>query len=484
MLLIPVSGKISWRNPPIVTIALILINVLVFMALQSDDNNRVMAAERFYFESGLAEIEIPQYLVYSEGLDETRVEAILNDLSDEELFAIHRKIEGDSRFFEKFRRGEIVARDSYRFDEWASLRDEYEHKMSKAVFMRHGFRPAEARPATFLTYMFLHGGFDHLIGNMIFLWILGCVLETGCGRKIFSGIYLIGGILAVLLYWRVYINSPMPLVGASGAIAALMGAYTILFGKKKVNIFYSLGFYFNYIRMPAILLFPLWVGNELYQLFFGGMSQVAYVAHLGGLAGGFALGLAALKSTTRTRDALFEKTPEDEIARLMDRALEHIGQLDLTEGRRLLHRVLEKDPKNITAWTHLYNVEKQDPQNARFHQTAGKLLALQMQDTDHWDRVYAAYIEYLSLAGVPRLNFSLLLRLSTVCAATGHTDKAGQLLFAIIKKKADLPGISTALLKLAQAYKTKGKTQDYRKCLRLIDKFYPDSPEAQMVKKS
>jgi membrane associated rhomboid family serine protease len=483
MLLIPVSGKISWRNPPIITIALILVNVFVFVTLQSDDNERFMAAEQFYFESGLAEIEIPQYVAFRDGLDEASARAAVTDLSDEELFAIHRKIEGDAHFLKKMRRGELLDRDSFRYGEWSALREDYERRLARAVFLQYGFRPAEARPITFLTYMFLHGGIDHLLGNMIFLWILGCVLEIGCGRKTYCAIYLIGGILSVLLYWRVYVDSSMPLVGASGAIAALMGAYTILFGKKKVNIFYSLGFYFNYIKMPAILLFPLWVGNELYQLFFGGVSQVAYVAHIGGLIGGFALGLAALKSTTRSREALFEKNPEEEIAPLMDQALERIGELDLDEGRRLLHRVLEKDPKNITAWTHLYNIEKNEPQHPRFHQTTAKLLALQVQNSDSWDSAYATYIDYLRRVGVPRLNFPLLLRLSTVCAATGHTDKAGQLLFAIIKKKADLPGVSTALLKLAHAYKIKGKTQDYRKCLQMISRFYPDSPEAQLVKK-
>jgi membrane associated rhomboid family serine protease len=363
------------------------------------------------------------------------------------------------------------------------LREEYEQLMSQAVFIRFGFRPTDARPITFLTYMFLHGGYDHLLGNMIFLWILGCVLEIGCGRKIYLGVYLVGGMLSVILYWLIYLDSTAPLVGASGAIAALMGAYTILFGRKKVNIFYSLGFYFNTIKMPAILLFPLWIGNELYQLIFGGVSQVAYVAHIGGLIGGALLGLGALKSTAQSRHELFEKKPEDELAPLMARALERIGELDFAEGRRLLNRVLEKDPQNLTALTHLYNIEKNEPENPRFHQTASKLLELQTQDSGSWDLAYKTYAEYLRLARQPRLNFPLFLRLSTVCAATGHTDKAGQLIAALIKKKADLPGISTALLRLAKAYKNKGKRQDYQKCLRLIFKLYPDSPEAQIAKK-
>ena len=89
-----------------------------------------------------------------------------------------------------------------------------------------------------VTYMFLHGSVGHLFGNMVFLWIVGCMLEMGLGRVKYVGLYIIGGLMAVWGYWLVYMDSTMPLVGASGSIAGLMGAYAVLFKKKKVKIFY------------------------------------------------------------------------------------------------------------------------------------------------------------------------------------------------------------------------------------------------------
>ena len=116
--------------------------------------------------------------------------------------------------------------------------------------------------------MFLHGSVSHLIGNMIFLWLVGCILEYGMGRRYYPVLYILGGLIAVLLYFAVKHTSIVPLVGASGAIAGLMGAFGVIFGRERVRIFLSLGFYFNYFKVRAIYLLPLWVGNELYQLFF------------------------------------------------------------------------------------------------------------------------------------------------------------------------------------------------------------------------
>ena len=99
--------------------------------------------------------------------------------------------------------------------------------------------------------------------------------EMGCGRLMFAATYLVTGFCASGLFWAIYPNSVIPLVGASGSIAGLMGAFAVLYGRKQVKIFYSLGFYFNYRTVPAIILLPFWVGQEFYQLFFGGMSNVA-----------------------------------------------------------------------------------------------------------------------------------------------------------------------------------------------------------------
>ena len=180
------------------------------------------------------------------------------------------EMERDFAFQKKLNNDEIILPSDPQYADWKVLKTEYEHQRSQLISLRYGFRPAYKSFLTAFTYMFLHGSAGHLFGNMVFLWIVGCMLEMGLGRLLYGGLYICGGLIAAGIFWLIYMNSTMPVVGASGAIAGLMGAFAVLFGRKRVKIFYSLGFYFNYLKIPAIILLPVWIGNEFFQLFFGG----------------------------------------------------------------------------------------------------------------------------------------------------------------------------------------------------------------------
>jgi membrane associated rhomboid family serine protease len=350
------------------------------------------------------------------------------------------------------------------------------------VTRTYGFRPAFPYLTTFFTYMFLHGSLGHLLGNMLFLWIVGCVLEAGCGRRLYLAVYILGGVLAVVFYWLVHMQSTVPLIGASGAIAGLMGTYTVLFGKKKVSIFYSLGFYFNYLRMPAIVLLPIWIGKEAFQLFFGSVRHIAYIAHIGGLVTGAILGVFILRFFNLSDKAVFKDAAQDEISPLLEQALEKMGELDLDGARQLLEHVLEKEPENLAALHHLFNIEKHTPDHSRFHRVAGRLLGLLCKDGHDPGRAHQVYQEYLKHAAQPKLPAELYLRISVVCTVTGHLDQSAKILAALIKKRSDLAGLSTALLKLAHAYRQKGHDRRATQCLQVITRNYPDSPEAKIAR--
>jgi len=485
MLIIPLTGKISWRNPPAVTIGIILINCLVFFFFQSGEKEFFYEAKEYYFKSELAEIEVRRYIEHAK----QKIEDIPNlqehkELDEETLVRYHIEMDKDFGFLKRLRNDDIITPQDPVYSKWKRLRNIYEEKLSRVVFFNYGFRPAYKSLTTSFTYMFLHGSFGHLLGNMIFLWIVGCVLELGCGRILYTGIYLIGGLLSVGLFWLIYIQSTVPLVGASGAIAGLMGTFTILFGKKKVNIFYSLGFYFNYVKVPAIILLPIWIGNELYQLFFSGISQVAYVAHIGGLAGGAILGFISLKFPVILDENIFKEDSKDEITPLIEEALQSISELDMEQGRKLLNKVLEKEPANLIALTHLYNVEKHNPESVSFHETAKKLLSLLIHSNESPKTTYNIYKEYISLSNRPKLSPQLYLSISTICIETGHFENSKKILAILLKKKSILPGISMTLLKLANGYRQKGMLDNWRKVLQVIGSKYPDSPEAQIAQKA
>ena len=139
-----------------------------------------------------------------------------------------------------------------------------------------------------VTSMFLHGGWMHLIGNMLFLWIFGDNLEDEMGHLPFLGFYLGTGVGAGLAQVWTDPASIVPTVGASGAIAGVMGGYLLLFPKARVDILFIFIVFFRVFTVPAWLMLGLWFGL---QLFDGvrvdtSMGGVAYWAH----AGGFVLG--------------------------------------------------------------------------------------------------------------------------------------------------------------------------------------------------
>ncbi len=485
MFIIPLIGKISWRNPPFVTIGIILLNCLVFFLFQAGESEKQSKVSRYYFESGLVTIEVPRYIAYREGHFQEPADSFDPQPFDKDSqVRYYLEMEQDFPFLKKLSNDEIIIPSDSQYVRWKFLRTEYDHKRSQIISLRYGFRPAYKSFLTAFTYMFLHGSAGHLFGNMVFLWIVGCMLEMGLGRLLYSGLYVCGGLIAAGMFWLIYMNSTIPVVGASGAIAGLMGAFAVLFGKKKVRIFYSLGFYFNYLKIPAIILLPIWIGNEFFQLFFGNARHVAYVAHIGGLMGGALFGFIILKFCLPLHRDVFDEIPEDEIAPLMEKALKHIAELDMETGSQLLDQVLVKEPENIDALTHLFNVYKLDPESEKFHEIAKKLIFQLSRSYNTSEKANKIYREYISHTCRPRLSPQLYVQLSAMFSATGHMENAVSIITFLVKKVPDSPGIPTALLKLARAYRQNGMALKGKKCLELLYRKYPQSSEAQVARKS
>ena len=146
------------------------------------------------------------------------------------------------------------------------------------------------RPSGFVTSMFLHGGLMHLGGNMLFLWIFGDNLEDEMGHLGFLGFYLASGVGAGLLQVATEPASLVPMVGASGAIAGVMGGYLLLFPRARVDILIILIVIFRIVPVPAWIMLGLWFAIQLFSGLGAapGTGGVAYWAH----AGGFVVGLA------------------------------------------------------------------------------------------------------------------------------------------------------------------------------------------------
>ena len=137
-----------------------------------------------------------------------------------------------------------------------------------------------------VTSMFLHGGWFHLIGNLWFLWIFGNNVEDSMGRIRFVAFYLIVGVVAALTHVAAEPDSALPMVGASGAISGVMGAYLVLFPRARVKTLLVLIVFFTVVELPAFVYLLYWLALQLFSSAGGAGSGVAFWAHIGGFVAG------------------------------------------------------------------------------------------------------------------------------------------------------------------------------------------------------
>jgi membrane associated rhomboid family serine protease len=143
--------------------------------------------------------------------------------------------------------------------------------------------------ATILTSMFLHGGWMHLLGNMLYLWIFGKGVENALGPWRFALLYLLSGVAAALTQGLMDPSSEVPMIGASGAIAGTLGAYLLLYPRGNVVVFFWLLIFVRLLQVPAVILLGLWFLLQLWSAAASGEPGVAFWAHVGGFLAGMLL---------------------------------------------------------------------------------------------------------------------------------------------------------------------------------------------------
>jgi membrane associated rhomboid family serine protease len=161
---------------------------------------------------------------------------------------------------------------------------------------------------TLLSAMFMHGGWAHLGGNMLYLWIFGDNVEHRFGHAKFLAFYLISGLVGSFAQIAMDPESVIPNLGASGAISGILGAYMVLFPRNQVTAI----FFFRIVAIPAVLVLGLWIAMQFFQGYgtlgqTGSTGGVAYAAHIGGFVAGVAAGIVARLFLREEPDGVFSQ---------------------------------------------------------------------------------------------------------------------------------------------------------------------------------
>jgi membrane associated rhomboid family serine protease len=326
-------------------------------------------------------------------------------------------------------------------------------------FNRFGLVPSRVAPVPLFAHMFLHAGWLHLLFNMLFFYLCGPFVEDVWGRPVFAAFYLLAGVAAAMTFVVPHSSLAEPLVGASGAIAGVMGAFLVRYWNAKIHFFYAVSLLFRgTFEAPAWLMLGLWFAQQLFLSALtegsstGSGGGVAYSAHIGGFAfgAGIALAMRWLGVEERYLAPAIRRRTEKVVVR--NEAVEE-ALLAAGEGRR------------DEAWTKLLQASRDAPGNGetalalwdlaveigRAREAAPAMVRLVQDELKH-GQVELAVAHWDDLrAGVPTasLDSVSLLRLAGALAPKGHRKEASDCL-----RRALLPGAappSSALtLKIAR----------------------------------
>lgn len=236
--------------------------------------------------------------------------------------------------------------------------------LSNTPFRKWGLIPEDITFSDLITYMFMHGGWIHLFSNLFILFLSGPFIEDVWGRTAYLAFYLIAGVFSALMFSVHYPDSTIPLIGASGAISGVMGAFLIRFWKRRIKFFYWFMFIFaGTFLAPVWVILPLWFINEVINArvmdnlgFEGG--GVAHWAHIWGFAFGIVTGVGM--KFFKIEEKYINPKIEAQITlvdnTIIDQAMELREKGRKKEAFYLLRDVARRDPQNFDVITMLWNI--------------------------------------------------------------------------------------------------------------------------------
>ncbi len=482
---IPLDRKPDWRSPPVSTLLLICINILIFTFLQAQDPLRETDAFRYYFSSGLAELEIPRYIQYLNKYSKRQISIKpVTELAKNEKRIIYKHLMSNGGFLRALNKSQIISPDDPDYAVWQGWQRNFNKRLQNIFSYRYALKPYSADSLTIFSSIFLHTDLWHLLGNMLFLLLFGFILELSLGSLMLFLVYLACGIIANIVTIVITPDSAQWISGASGAITGLAGLYTILYGMRKIRFFYSLIFYFDYVRAPAIIMLPAWLLYELaYSLI--APDSVNTVTHIGGLLGGIVIGIIIRYSPlqihseeqTKNADLNFETDFKTAVAALED--------TELDKACNIFKRLLESEPADTRIILKLFQIARVRADRGLARHYIQLLLTQPGKDPQLLRDQQRCFLEYLELTqGKATLAAELLAQTGIRFCAAGFVDSSQKILALLIKHNPAQEKIPLLLLLLATRYHKSGKLEKSRHYKQLLIQHFADSPETEMIKQT
>jgi len=408
-----------WRTPW-VTVSIIFLNIVIYMATCTTldrDYNRIEISKKAINTYLLDHPE----LIDSQRLDELYTAKVLNEY---QVAQIKSEISGYDQ------RPADLNRYSDEYSIYVAMLKDFTTLWNNQFIFKWGYVPAYPSFISMFTSMFLHENFEHLFGNMLILFAIGFSLEDLWGRWVFGGLYLVSGIAATITHHLVFssisIAANMPTLGASGAIAGVMGAYLIRLYRSRLK---TVGFWILHViglplfRFRAVIYLPLWFLAEYRDAF--QIDGVAHWAHIGGFGFGmvFALGLKLSGLEEKfIKPRIEAKIDYGKTDRAVTEALNSLEKGDTDRAGKLLDAYVIKNPTDANALLAIVQVNQTRNDVEGTRKAYARLIRqyLRMNENDlavsTYDSLLSTYTE---------ANPAMPITMREWMAICDHLDKSG-----------------------------------------------------------
>jgi len=469
---LPLDRKPDWSNPPLVTLVLVIANVLIFYMLQFSDQRYEQDTYKYYSRSALALTELKAYVKYNADKEKSSPRTSHHSYAEMHL---------DGVFQHKLEQNLIIKPGDADYDDWRVKRDKFEQLRARSVISRYAFNPSQPTAITFFTSLFLHADTGHLVGNIVMLILLGLGIEILLGRSLFLLGYLASGLCANALSLLIDGDKFIYSLGASGAIAGVMGMAIVIYGLRKINFFYFLIFYFDVVKARAIWLLPIYIlAQAIIEFAFETNTNIA--AHIGGFLGGLAFtGILKFIPNAINQELVDQSQQQSDFEQAYSEAQALLMSMDIDKAQAKFLALDKKHPNNILIQQQLFVIAKYDPTSDEYHQLANTLLNLPGSDPTTTNAIYATYRHYANHAKPkPRWTPELLINIAGKFAANQKLTDAEKIIIALLKSAPTFSRNAEGLASLIKYYNNVDQVK-YQKYKTILLERYPDSNEAQHI---
>ncbi len=430
MIIVPVEKKIDWRRPPLVLISLVIINILVFAFYQSGDGEILDEAVQHYYDNRMLETEWRAYQAYAQNRD------LPFKVAKNDEYAIYY-IVSDAAFDRFMADSGAQYVHINKRKRWRQHRDQLEEISSKISTNGYAFHVDSISVAQLFSSQFLHGGIMHLVGNMVFLVLVGFAAEAALGSAVFLLFYLISG-AAGALFFAAFSSGAGSLVGASGSISGVMAMYVVLFGMRKIQFFYWVFVFTGYVRAAAIIMLPMYILKEVYSYYTIDGSNVAFTAHIGGFLAGAILVLLTKEYRSGVIDNEYldnKPEPVDPTLQSLQRIYDYVGNCQFAQAWEMLKPIKKQYPHRADIIELEYNLVR-----ARYPAKSSEYLIHRMDKQGNSRNVVVAQMKlWLTLEPEQRSALSEIKRSRLLASALDyqHLDVAEQVFSGLEKQGID-----------------------------------------------